>query len=474
MISSATKPDFPDWHSPMLVKELRQGMRSRVFVSAFYFTQILMILSVAFNLAATSSEDMPSGLTEFLNGLFWFLIALPLLFLMPVRGFAALHAEIKSGTLPLVFLTHLSAWRIAAGKWAALMVQTLLLVCAVLPYVLLRYFLGGIDILDDVQKLVLLFLTSAVLTAVTVAMSPYESKLLRALFVIAMILSVQFLAGILLAWLSMGRLGGGGGSLLQLYVGCAIFMPAFIVLCLEIAASKIAPAAENHALRKRVLALGVLGIGSALGLLGDDWKWAYAVAVGFLVPVIIDALSEPLQIVRTVYAPFYQRGAAGRLAGVFFTPGWPSASWFTLLAALLSAFPLLVFVREAEEQMVLLTMFGSLLFPAVFIRLFMRGTKNFLGFYVGLHFFFGALTLMLGIMSGISNQPYISWLAWIPNCAFLIFLTDQVRSEHAGMVYAMATLSAAVCFGAALLLSLAPLRDIRIALGKYASSDAKP
>jgi len=50
-----------------------------------------------------------------------------LLFLMPLHGFSALHAEIKSATLELVFLTHFSAWRIAAGKWTALMVQTLAL-----------------------------------------------------------------------------------------------------------------------------------------------------------------------------------------------------------------------------------------------------------------------------------------------------------------------------------------------------------
>jgi cyanate permease len=96
----------------------------------------------------------------------------------------------------------------------------------------------------------------------------------------------------------------------------------------------------------------------------------------------------------------------------------------------------------------------------------MPKTKHFPGFYLGLQFFFGALTLMVGIMSAISNQPYITWLAWLPNCAFLIYLTEQVRSEQAGLVQAMAILSTAISFVILLLISLPPLRDIRNSLGK--------
>ena len=53
MLSSSQRSDFGDWLSPMLVKELRQGMRSRVFVAAFYVTQVLMILSTIFPVSAT-------------------------------------------------------------------------------------------------------------------------------------------------------------------------------------------------------------------------------------------------------------------------------------------------------------------------------------------------------------------------------------------------------------------------------------
>ena len=38
--------DFSDWVSPILVKELRQGLKSRVFVATFIIVQVVMILLV--------------------------------------------------------------------------------------------------------------------------------------------------------------------------------------------------------------------------------------------------------------------------------------------------------------------------------------------------------------------------------------------------------------------------------------------
>ncbi len=471
MSTDAQGRDFADWLSPMLVKELRQGMRSRVFVAAFYLTQVLMIMSVAFNLAASLSEDMPGQLGSFLNGVFWFLIALPLLFLMPVRGFSALHAEIKSGTLELVFLTHLSAWRIAVGKWTALMVQTLLVVCAILPYVLLRYYLGGVDILEDLQRLFFLLMTSAVLTALMVAISPYESKLLRALFVIGMIFAVQLLAVFLLT--AVWEMMGGGGSVFPSYLGIAIFVPASVVLALEFAASKIAPAAENHAIRKRLLALGVLFVGAGLRVFGEDWIWGYWLAVAFLAPVIVDALSEPVQVVRTVYEPFFQRGSLGKILGLFLTPGWPSGSWFTLLASILCGIALVLSGKADDSSMTLaaVAFFGALVFPATFIRLLMPKTKHFLVFYIGLQFFFAVLTLMVGIMTAISSNPFTTWLAWIPNCAFFLISSDQIKGDEIGIFSVVSVLATVVSFLILLILTSRPLRDIRETLGKNSPTD---
>src|ERR1043165_446027 len=126
----------------MLVKELRQGMRSRLFVISFLLVQAAMILVAVLGLyAAVNKEE-----TSEVSGLFWAILGAPLLIIMPMSGLGAVGNERKTNTLEPIFLTRLTARRILTGKWLALVAQTVLLVCAILPYAVLRYFLGGVDL----------------------------------------------------------------------------------------------------------------------------------------------------------------------------------------------------------------------------------------------------------------------------------------------------------------------------------------
>ena len=149
--------DFADWFSPIIVKELRQGMRARAFLGIFLAIQFFMIVCVLISLG-DGSHDAAAGF-------FWTFIGGAILFAMPLRGLATLNGEMKGNTMELMLLTQLSAWRITAGKWLALVLQTLLLVCAVLPYVVLRYFLGGVNLVDDLAMLGFMLIGSALATA---------------------------------------------------------------------------------------------------------------------------------------------------------------------------------------------------------------------------------------------------------------------------------------------------------------------
>jgi hypothetical protein len=464
MLASSKHSDFADWLSPMLVKELRQGMRSRIFVAAFYLTQLLMILSTAFSLIAASTEDnVPSGLFGFVSGLFWFMVSVPLLFVMPLLGFGALHTEMKAGTLELVFLTRLSAWRIVAGKWTALMAESLLLVCAILPYVMLRYFLGGVNILEDLQSLFFLLLASALLTATTLAMSPYESKLLRALFIVGLIFAFQFLIGILFTWIAFARTGVSSSSGLptwQIYLVLLAFVPAFVGLALEIAASRIAPAVENHAVRKRLIGLYLLLIAPVLNLILGSANGIYGISLLFLVVVVVDALAEPQETLRAVYHPFLRMGRPGRLLSLFFTPGWASASWYVILLVGLGGVMILFHgsLNDAAQMLEYVSYVGSLVFPAALIRLFIPNTRFFLGFYIGLQFLFAAATLLVGMISEISNEPMTAWLCPIPSCVFLLNAIEQVRSAQITEFLVVTGLVTAASLGILLTRSITPLR----------------
>lgn len=460
-----SRSDFADWLSPMLVKELRQGMRSKVFMSAFYLTQLLMILSVVFNLAAAAAMDSDNNLMEFLNGLFWFMISVPLLLVMPVRGFGALHGEMKARTLELVFLTKLSAWRIAAGKWTALVVQTLLLLCAVMPYVVLRYFLGGVDLIEDAQSVFFLFVASAALTALTIAMSPFESKLLRVLFIVGLIGLLQFLPWLLMLWMTMSRISGTTGASAmawQIYLCLAAYVPAFIVLAIEVAASRIAPAAENHALRKRLLGLYFLLIPLPLAWTGLDLRGLYGASMIFLFVVVLDALAEPFQPVKSLYRPFVKFKGAGGLLAALLTPGWPTATVYALGLGLLGTALSFLFIRESPgTTLSWLSYFGALVFPAALIRAFLPASRHFLGLYIALQFFFGALSILVAIMSGISQSELIPWTAPLPPCTFYFNLFGQVKHEQTGEFLLATGLVTLFSLLALMLRSVKSWREIR-------------
>ncbi len=470
MTAPASNPpaDFADWLSPMIVKELRQGMRSRVFVVAFYVTQALMILSVILNLIVSANDDSPGDLPGFLNGLFWFLISVPLVFVMPLRGFGALYGELKHGTLELVFLTRLSAWRIASGKWWGMVGQTVLLVCAILPYVLLRYFLGGVDIVSDLRNLFLLLLGSATLTAATLAMSPYESKILRALFIVGMVFGLQALFGISLGWMMAGTRGLTTGSAPEwkFYLGLAVFVPAFIVLCLELAASKIAPPAENHSLPKRLLGLYFPLAAAALAAFKAADPAILVLGLALSTPVVIDALSESIPGTLAVQRRFLAHGKPGRWAAAVFAPGWPSATGYFLLFGGLSALIVALSGLPDEERvwLTLVSFLGALLFPAALNRFIRRDAPHFLAFYFFIQFLSAGIALIVAIMSGMAREPLTIWLAPLPPALFLATLFNGVKASEVGTVFPISLGVLMLCVGGLLLRAIPAARDIAAAL----------
>ena len=145
--------DFADWLSPMVVKELRQGLRGRGFVMAFTLLQAVLALIMLFSL---------QGVTETGSFYFWIMAAVLIAGVMPLSGFGALTDEIQDGTLDLLMVTKLTATKIAIGKWCALVAQTLLMCITILPYVVMRYFAGEVDLPSELILLEGLLLLSCV------------------------------------------------------------------------------------------------------------------------------------------------------------------------------------------------------------------------------------------------------------------------------------------------------------------------
>lgn len=414
---SEPRDDFPDRLSPMLVKELRQGLRAKAFIAVFLVLQALLGLILLAATAGAASDRAGMAVSQVIFVFF----SLAVLVIQPLRGIGALSSEIKGNTIDLMVLTRLSSWRIIVGKWSALVGQSSLLLATIIPYLILRYYFGGMNLFSELLLVLLLFLLSSALTAVTVGLSASSSLLVRGLIP---------LAGTVALTLSIFGIGFGGGlkGLVQI---CSLdssdHVIAVIVFALTIAylgwhalslgASLIAPQAENHATLRRLVALVTVTVTGGI-LIWNDVRPGTMIMVllALSVPAITLALSEPEQLIPTVCRPFVKRGFMGRFAGRFLYPGWPAGVAFTGLLALLCG--LIGFFNRglySDEIIVSLSLLGGLLFPGLLTTLFGKKVKERFACFVLLLIASGVFTLVLGLLGGVlSAREFLWFFIWNP------------------------------------------------------------
>ncbi len=418
--------DFPDRLSPIIVKELRQGLRTKVFVTLFIAVQALMSLIVIVSLtAAANGVDASAG-----SGFFWIMIGLPVVFILPFRGFASVGNEIKAKTLDLVLLTRLSARRIIVGKWLAIVAQTTLFVCAVLPYVVLRYFLGGVNLIDELIGLAWMLFASAVFTGITVGFSPYQNRLSRVFIWIGVLIFAQaFLPFLLFAsYGNSGVLAGTPGIDWTFWLIPPTFGTLVLLLMLEVGAAKIAPEAENHTAGKRIIAALLLVVAAGFTIFQSDAALGVTVAafaVGYF--ILIGALCEAPRLNAGLYRPFARFGFPGRIAGRFLYPGWPAGFLFTLAffafsTALFRANDTFVDTRVTVGY---LAVIGALLLPFGLTRAFLPNTTRPLVIFIAFQAFCILAAIVIVTLDGIFSSSAGDVIALLPASGIIVGMSNQ-------------------------------------------------
>jgi hypothetical protein len=384
--SAIVRRDFPAWLPPMLIKELRQGLRTRGFVGALLVFQVVMLLLMLTALgnqagATAGSRSVGSSLT---SGFFWTLMSVMLLLVTPSRALGGLQLEVESRTLDLLMLTRLNAWGIVLGKWISLLAQAALLLVAMLPYLVVRYFTDNADIVADLGVCLALLGVSAVLTAAALWASGI-GKVLRVVIVILLVFSAQTLSGVFFGGAGIrGAVLGASRTnpLLSLLdspfhaVNAALITAFFLISAVR----NIAPPAENHCFFTRVLPLVALLTAPFAEIVG-----AHDVAVrqllfgaGFLAFVLLFELGRPRWPLAAQWREWQRRGFLLRMAGRCALPGWESAFLYGVLGTLIwSVFALVVLPsgtvtsQEIAEHAVWLALLGlaGLTFPAVMMAM---------------------------------------------------------------------------------------------------------
>jgi hypothetical protein len=143
--------------NPILVKELRQSLRSHWF-------EIIFLWLIA-SLCVITGIGLHYSTPTWITLLFWLDVGITLHLLLPLHSALSASDDRQRGNFELIRVTGLTADKIVRHRLVALFFHGVIIATLVLPFVLLRYFLGGIELIDEFQYLVLMTLSLPVMGA---------------------------------------------------------------------------------------------------------------------------------------------------------------------------------------------------------------------------------------------------------------------------------------------------------------------
>lgn len=431
---TASLSDFSDRLPPMLVKELRQGMRARTFVAVFLGLQCFLGIVMLF---ATSASSL-GGTGMMISRIIFLFFALAVLVVQPLRAMNSLHAEIKSTTIDMMVLTRLTARRIVSGKWASIVAQTILLFISIIPYLILRYFFGGMDLLAELLALTSIAIISAILTAINMGLSANSSLLVRGFLPLA-IAFVMFS-------LTMTMLGGFEEMILffnldtrqnqWIYLCSLLGSLYFAWNAFHMGIMSLAPLSENHSSLNRLICLVSFLLMSLLLYLSGADATVVPFLLGMIVfPCVLLSLTEKDALMPRVVYPFVKRGWLARLIGSFLYPCWTSGIYFTCLMVI---FLLISGIRanqfwpggsfDLESSIYLSSFVGSVLFPACLLALCHKRISNRLGFYMAILISSFVFMLVIVTITNSTDMEQGLWLfCWLP--PVYLYMANQSKFD---------------------------------------------
>ncbi len=186
--------------NPIVVKEIRQSLKSRQFSISFGLTLVAAITwtLIAVSLMVPRIYYMPAGL-QLLTG-FFCILHFPLMIIIPFSAFRSLAMESEDGTFELLSISALSAWQIIFGKMTSAVVQIVLYLSALAPCIVLTYLMRGVSLFSILFALAIAVAFSVAETAIALLLAAIaRSRLLQGAVTILFLCGLIF---VFFAWTS--------------------------------------------------------------------------------------------------------------------------------------------------------------------------------------------------------------------------------------------------------------------------------
>ncbi|MCH2181181.1 MAG: ABC transporter permease [Mariniblastus sp.] len=135
-----------EWLSPIVVKELRQTLKSYQFVWTFFLLLAAVLLWTLIGWTANQPVDYYTEVgPALLIGYFW-ILGFPLGIVIPFAAYRSLAREFDDGTIQLISISTMRSWQIVLGKLVSSAVQILIYLAILAPCISFTYLLRGISV----------------------------------------------------------------------------------------------------------------------------------------------------------------------------------------------------------------------------------------------------------------------------------------------------------------------------------------
>ncbi len=167
--------------TPMAVKELRQGLRRGFFIIPFMVIHLFAIaaLYMEFYTDAELGTNPYTGVMQmglfFENSPFWWVAGAICISLMPMGGIVLMGQEMDEGNYELLQMTELSRWQVVLGKFISIWSITLLTFSSLIPYLIVRYFVGGMEVWRNIALALTVVFASAIVSAGAIGASSFKN-----------------------------------------------------------------------------------------------------------------------------------------------------------------------------------------------------------------------------------------------------------------------------------------------------------
>ena len=182
-----------DWLNPILVKETRQALKSWQFALTFVLLLVACwIVTIGGVAMIGPSVYFAAGGSELLRA-YYFILAFPLLVVVPFSAFRSLAAEREDNTYDLLSITALRPRQIVGGKLGSAVAQMAVYFSAITPCLAFTYLLRGVDMPTIALLLAYTFFASLALAMIGLLLATLTRQRYH-----QVILSVAFVALLLL------------------------------------------------------------------------------------------------------------------------------------------------------------------------------------------------------------------------------------------------------------------------------------